>query len=295
VFASGGSALATVVVLAVCGVAAFRFRHRDSRPLAAILWTGVAFLPASNLLVPTGQILAERTLYVSSIGAAMLVAWGLDLLVPLARRWRLAAVVTAAVFGAICTRGFVRTREYAAVWKDQLPLFRYMTVVDPRGYRGYQLLAVEMERRKQAGEADSLYARAYELAPRDKILTADYSTYLLKQHRPLEALAVARRLLERPELRTHRRVVSLVLSSTFAAWGADSLLVAARRLDASDPSPWAILFVGLAEEARGDTSAALAAYRKGLQRTPADSSLSNRLKVLERQSSTSGAVGVSGR
>ncbi len=291
VFASGGSALATVVVLAVCAVAAVRFRHRDSRPLAAVLWMSIAFLPASNLLVPTGQILAERTLYVSSVGAAMLIAWGLDLLVPLARRPRLAAVATVVLFGAICARGFVRAREYTLVWKDRLHLFTYMTVVDPRDYRGFQLLAVEWARRKQTDEAARLYEHAYELAPRDKILTADYATYLLEEHRPLEALTVARRLLEHPELRTHRRIVSLVLSSTFAAWGADSLLVAASRLDASDPSPISILFIGLAEEARGDTSAALAAYRKGLRRTPADGSLSNRLKVLDRELRSAGVNG----
>src|SRR5437879_1206938 len=143
VFGSGGSALANVVVLAVWGVAAVRFRHGDSRRLAAILWMCIAFLPASNLLVPTGQILAERTLYLSSVGAAMLIAWGLDLLVPLVRRRRLAAVATVVVFGAICARGFVRAREYSLVWKDRLRLFTYMTVVEPHGYRGFQLLAVE--------------------------------------------------------------------------------------------------------------------------------------------------------
>src|SRR5665647_1776780 len=50
----------------------------DRRPLVAIAWVALAFLPASNILVPTGQLLAERTLYLPSVGIALLAAWGIN-------------------------------------------------------------------------------------------------------------------------------------------------------------------------------------------------------------------------
>src|SRR6202008_203720 len=72
-------AVVTLLVLAAAvimtGWLATRPERRDARPLTAPLWILIAFLPAANLLVPAGQILAERTLYVSSVGAALLVAW----------------------------------------------------------------------------------------------------------------------------------------------------------------------------------------------------------------------------
>ena len=58
--------------------AALLARRGDRRPLVAIAWVAIAFLPASNLLVPTGQLLAERTLYLPSVGVALLVAWGIN-------------------------------------------------------------------------------------------------------------------------------------------------------------------------------------------------------------------------
>ena len=39
-----------------------------------IAWTAVALLPVSNLILPTGILLAERTLYLASVGAMLAVA-----------------------------------------------------------------------------------------------------------------------------------------------------------------------------------------------------------------------------
>src|SRR5581483_2756256 len=66
---------AIAIAIASAAWLAWRSVARDRRPLGAVVWCLVAFLPASNLLVATGQILSERTLYLSSIGAAMLVGW----------------------------------------------------------------------------------------------------------------------------------------------------------------------------------------------------------------------------
>jgi hypothetical protein len=86
VFPSGPSAsiaavLTILVLVAIVGASWRLARHsvsRDARPLVGVCWTLVAFLPASNLLAATGQLLAERTLYVPSIGVALVIAWILD-------------------------------------------------------------------------------------------------------------------------------------------------------------------------------------------------------------------------
>ena len=54
------------------GMAAWR--RRDPLAAAALLWFPVALLPASNLLIPIGVLIAERTLYLPSIALPMGIA-----------------------------------------------------------------------------------------------------------------------------------------------------------------------------------------------------------------------------
>ena len=62
--------------------------------------------------------------------------------------------------------------------------------------------------------------------------------------------------------------------------GSYSVLAVGRRLFATSPSATAALFIGLAQETRGDVAGALASYRQGLRLAPADSALAARAAVL---------------
>src|SRR5689334_12042440 len=64
------AAVGLLVVGIAVAIGAWLMRRGDRRVLAAVAVIMIAFLPASNLLVATGQVLAERTLYLSSVGAA---------------------------------------------------------------------------------------------------------------------------------------------------------------------------------------------------------------------------------
>ena len=48
--------------------------------LLAASWTVIPFLPASNLFFPVGFVVAERVLYLPSMGFCLLLAMGVDLL-----------------------------------------------------------------------------------------------------------------------------------------------------------------------------------------------------------------------
>jgi hypothetical protein len=64
--------LVLTAVALVCLVAAWR-----RAPVAAfgLAWFGIAISPVSNILFASGVVLAERTLYLPSVGAALMVAW----------------------------------------------------------------------------------------------------------------------------------------------------------------------------------------------------------------------------
>ena len=237
--------VAILTMLVACCRLAWRAHRPDSRPLAGVGWCLLAFLPASNLLGATGAVLAERTLYVSSVGVAMIVAWGLDrILERIAERRqshaglfaRLMPIAATVGFAAVCARGYVQAREYSRVWRDHRTLFTQIVRADSLSYRGYQLLALEAKDNRRYEESAALYARAYALLPSDPLLLADYGEYLLEMKRPRYALTMGQRLFRHADRWTDPRAVTLLLTATGRVWGADSVRAAAQRLQAHAPN-----------------------------------------------------------
>lgn len=84
-------ALLGLVILALMIWAVYRiFRRRD---ISVFVWALIFFLPpylvVSNLIFPTGTIMAERLMYFSSLGAVMILALGLERLFKFSRNFGL--------------------------------------------------------------------------------------------------------------------------------------------------------------------------------------------------------------
>lgn len=272
-----------VVALVLLGVGAWRARRGDRRWLGAMAWVAIAFLPASNLLVATGQILAERTLYVASIAIAMLVCVTIDAIPAAARdartRRNLARVVAAGVT-ALTLVAAVRTRRFVEVWRDHRSLFAQIVAADSANYRGFWLSGLEARNSGSIPDALTLLGKAHAMYPSDRGLRIDYSETLLHAGRPTQAAEIAAGLLSSPKHRTRPYVVALYLEAVEQAFGADSVTAAATTLMRTAPSPTAALFLGRAYESRGMTDSAAAVYRRGLAMAPGDSALGLRLRVL---------------
>lgn len=92
-------------------------------------WMAVALLPVSNLLVASGQVLAERTMMLPSVGAVLVVA-GLAANLVSARSVRVVGVVAAVLVLA----GALRSASRQPVWASDQSLM-VQTVEDaPRSY-----------------------------------------------------------------------------------------------------------------------------------------------------------------
>ncbi|HEU4649724.1 MAG TPA: glycosyltransferase family 39 protein [Gemmatimonadales bacterium] len=94
-----------------------------------LAWMAGTILIVANVLVPTGIILAERTLYLPSVGAALLGGWCLALLV---QRHRLAAW---AVLGTLTGLAMLRTVTRNPIWRDNASFFEAMVRDTPGSYR----------------------------------------------------------------------------------------------------------------------------------------------------------------
>ncbi|HEX8944383.1 MAG TPA: hypothetical protein VF785_14700, partial [Gemmatimonadaceae bacterium] len=236
------AALTLVAILLAVVLAARRARGGDRRPIAALAWMLIAFFPASNLLTPTGQIFAERTLYGASVGVAMLVALVTQGALSRvsattgARYWGGRALVGAAALVVIATLS-AHTWIGVRAWRSHPALFHQMVAADSASYRGRWLLGLDARSRGDTTAALAWLGQAYALYPRDRQLVIDYSETLMQHGQPREAAAVARRLMDWPELRRTPEAVALYLNSVERGYGPDSAIAAGRWLRASLGEP----------------------------------------------------------
>jgi len=166
-------------------------RRRAPAVSLGIAWIGIALLPVSNLILPTGILLAERTLYLASVGAVLAVAglaalatdWAASRLV---RRAIIAAVAVAAILGA----GLSVAR--AAVWRDNERLLRQVAIEAPDNYRAHRTLALHLDRQGRLDDAAREYRRSIELWAGDARVYEDLAMLLDREGRDAEAVTVLR-------------------------------------------------------------------------------------------------------
>lgn len=132
-----------------------------------LLWTGIGLFPVSNVLVPTGIVLAERTLFLPSIG--MMIALG-GLAVPVLARLREGGrppqLVAGALFGAVLLMGTSRSASRQTVWKDQFTFWHQTTIDAPLSYRARHAMAQLLFHAGARGQAEREYRMAIALYPK---------------------------------------------------------------------------------------------------------------------------------
>jgi hypothetical protein len=181
--------VAIVTVASMLGAAWMIARRGDRRPLVAIVWVVLAYLAASNILVPTGQLLAERTLFCASVGVVMLAAWALIL----AERASMAeqrAVVGLAV--ALVMLGAFGTSVRVPVWSSEERLFGSGIEFDSAAFYPYQMLARTVGRHGDNARGIALLGEAYARYPAGESLALEYAQHLRTTGRGEDALAVLR-------------------------------------------------------------------------------------------------------
>jgi protein O-mannosyl-transferase len=183
---------AGAAVLVVWLGLAVGFRRRLPVLSFGLLWMAVAILPVSNVLMPTGVALAERTLYLASIGAALAIGGLLAVAATRATR----AVATAAV-AALLILGVVRSGTRARVWRDEETLLRQTVRDAPRSYAAHLALSRFLDDSGDQPAAFAQYREAAELKP----TLPDEERRMADEYR-LQGLC-------RPAVRRYRRLLSL--------------------------------------------------------------------------------------
>jgi tetratricopeptide (TPR) repeat protein len=150
------------------GALALAWLARKRAPVVSfgLAWMAVALLPVSNVLLPTAVVLAERTLFLPSVGFVLVVG-GLAASVKsrLERRpaWGRRAAQVAC--GVLVVAGVARSAERHRVWKND-DTFAFRSSADaPRSYRMQQAFAQLLFKLDYRNEAVAVYQEAIMLAP----------------------------------------------------------------------------------------------------------------------------------
>jgi hypothetical protein len=273
-------ALAALSVIASGALFAYvirRARDGERRPLVALGWIVLTYLPAANLLTATGQLIADRTLFGATVGVALGIAMFLERAPRYARRLGLAACVIASV------RNTGATARYAEVWTSHRTLWARIVETSPAEYRGYQLLGIDARERGDDTRALALLARAYAMEPRDRRVRFEYGQVLYTTGRFASAVEVLAPLLRDGDVRREPGFVAMYLDAVGRSRGAEGVVAAGTPLLRGEAAPTAALYVGAAHEQLGRPVAADSAYSMGLRGRPADPILLARRASLQQR------------
>jgi len=155
--------------LALLGLAvAVTWRCRRGAPVTTfgLLWVAIALFPVSNVLVPTSILIAERTLFLATVGAVIAVGGLMDL------AWRLegrraaiarAGVLAAGVLGLAL--GLGRSVERWSVWRNETAYVARTAQDAPRSFRAQRAYGEVLFQDGKRDEGMAAYGRALQYAP----------------------------------------------------------------------------------------------------------------------------------
>ena len=162
--------------------------------LVGWFWFLGALVPTIGIVQVGSQSIADRYLYLPSIGLFLLVVWGVDDFLNWRPRWRRIAALagTAALAGCL-----VCTRIQLGYWQNNLKLLTHTVAVTTDNYSIYNAVGLVLEQAGQKDDAMKWYIRSLQIASNYPPAQYNLGMALLKRNWPAQAaehLAIAARL-----------------------------------------------------------------------------------------------------
>lgn len=154
-----------LLLVSTAGLFVLTVRRQPAVALA-IAWFAILVAPVSNVLIPTGILLAERTLYLPSAGAMLALAVGLDALHARLRhhtpRTRYAVPV---LCGAALVGGLARSSARNGFWHDSDTAFAQMVEEAPLNFKAHYAYGGQLFTHRKNREAELEWRLAIALMP----------------------------------------------------------------------------------------------------------------------------------
>jgi len=176
---------ASLAVLAV--VLAGALWRRNRLGAAALAWVVLSLAIVSNLLLPIGIWIAERTLYLPSVGVAL---GAVAVIGEVERRAPRRAPLTWVAAAALIAAGTWKTLDRIPVWRDNDSVLAALADEHPESYRSQWWLARRLTDVADYDAGLGWYEQARQTNPNDLGLALDHARALLLADRPTEAEAL---------------------------------------------------------------------------------------------------------
>lgn len=122
--------LGAILVMATIATAIAAWKRAPAVTFG-IAWFYIAISPVSNVLFPSGVVLAERTLYLPTVGAAIIAGWVFERAI--AVRPRVVVALATGLFAAFAIRTWTRT----PFWHDKRQFLISEVDQQPESYRAH--------------------------------------------------------------------------------------------------------------------------------------------------------------
>jgi tetratricopeptide (TPR) repeat protein len=185
-----------LMVLATIAGAVRAWRRQPTLTFAAC-WVGASLVPVSNVIIPSGVTIAERTLFTPSVGTMLAVgvavSWLASRTTNATAIGRRLAVVGGAVVLAL---GAARSATRQPVWRNSQTTLEQMLTDSPNSYRTHWWHARRLFGTRDSAGAEREFRVAVELFPHDAALLAETANHYETWNRCDEAIPLYRRSLD---------------------------------------------------------------------------------------------------
>lgn len=192
----GVTQLLGLLLLACAAAGAWLARRSAPVVTFGLLWMAVALFPVSNILVPTGIVLAERTLFLTSIGFVLAVGGVLPSVFQRVAEARPAVRQLAAVAAAaILVAGLVASARRQRTWANPFAQSAQLLIDAPLSYRAHYGAASLLWEGRQREASVIEYQRALALFPTSFAVPRELADRLRFEARCTEAIPLYQRAL----------------------------------------------------------------------------------------------------
>lgn len=153
------------------------------------LWFLGTLVPVIGLVQVGAQAMADRYMYIPSIGLLILIVWGIDALISWVPSSSASKSVIIGSSIAALVACLVCTRVQIGYWRDSETLFRHAIAAVPDNYLGYDNLGKALDDLGRKDDAVSAWRKAIEFVPGYAEAQYNLGTVLLTQGKTEEAIS----------------------------------------------------------------------------------------------------------
>ncbi len=151
------------IAWAALALAAFALRIRAPRLGFSLLWLPASFAVTGNVLVPIGTLMAERLLFLPTVGPCLVLGIGVAALLATPRRW-LRVGVRKVVPAALLALA-ISYDHRARVWADDAHYHAQAVALSPRSAKAHYDFGLSLARSERYDEAEREFGRALAIVP----------------------------------------------------------------------------------------------------------------------------------